>query len=117
VNTGDLQKRKQARLEKIFRLQTEFLETALVDTKEILALMDGANGRMAADDAERLRKLAHDLRGTGAAYGFSSLSETAGRLEDACDASDPGREVRRCIDDLVEAVGEARTSLKVHPTA
>jgi HPt (histidine-containing phosphotransfer) domain-containing protein len=112
-----MHKRKQARLEKIFRLQTEFLETALADTKEILAIIDGADGRMAADDAERLRKLAHDLRGTGAAYGFSSLSETAGRLEDACGASDPGLEVRRCIDDLVEAVGEARTALKVLPTA
>ena len=30
-------------------------------------------------------------------------------------ATDPAREVRRCVDDLISAVFEARTSLKVVP--
>ena len=112
---AEMQERRQRRLEKIARLQTEFLETALADTREILALIDARGSAMAANDGERLCKLAHDLRGTGAAFGFSSLSDTAARLEEAVGATDPAREVRRCVDDLISAVFEARTSLKVVP--
>jgi HPt (histidine-containing phosphotransfer) domain-containing protein len=113
---AEMQQRKQRRLEKIFRLQTEFLETALADTREILALIDVPGSAMATKDGERLCKLAHDLRGTGAAFGFSSLSDTAAHLEQAVASTDPALEVRRCVDDLISAVAEARTSRKVVPS-
>lgn len=106
---------RAARLERIFRLQQEFLESALSDAREILAIVDREGGALAEADALRLRKLAHDLKGTGAVFGFSTLSETAARLESLSGAQEPAVALRRCVDDLFAAVDEAKTGLKVLP--
>jgi HPt (histidine-containing phosphotransfer) domain-containing protein len=106
---------RAARLERIFKLQQEFLESALKDAREILALIDREGGALAEADALRLRKLAHDLKGTGAVFGFSTLSETAARLEGLCSSREPAVALKRCVDDLFAAVGEAKTGLKVLP--
>jgi len=106
---------RAARLERIFKLQQEFLESALRDAREILALIEREGGALAEEDALRLRKLAHDLKGTGAVFGFASLSQTAARLEGLCSSREPGAVLRRCVDDLFAAVDEAKTGLKVLP--
>ena len=106
---------RAARLERIFKLQREFLESALHDAREILALIEREGGALAEADALRLRKLAHDLKGTGAVFGFSSLSQTAARLEGLCSSREPGAVLKRCVDDLFAAVDEAKTGLKVLP--
>lgn len=106
---------RAARLERIFQLQQQFLESALTDACEILAIVDREGGVLAAADAVRLRKLAHDLKGTGAVYGFSTLSQTAARLETACDCAEPATALRRCVDDLFAAVDEAKSGLKILP--
>jgi HPt (histidine-containing phosphotransfer) domain-containing protein len=106
---------RAARLERIFRLQHEFLESALSDAREILAIVDREGGVLAEADALRLRKLAHDLKGTGAVFGFSALSETAARLESLSGVQEPAVALRRCVDDLFAAVDEAKTGLKVLP--
>ena len=108
---------RSARLDKIFKLQQQFLEAALADVREILAVLERGGDSLAATDGERLRKLAHDLKGTGAVYGFASLAETAARMETACTAVNPVLEMRRCVDDLVRAVEEARSDLKVLPAS
>ena len=106
---------RAARLERLFRLQQEFLESALRDAREILALIDREGGGLAEADAVRLRKLAHDLKGTGAVFGFASLSDTAARLEGLSRSCEPGAALKRCVDDLFAAVDEAKTGLKVLP--
>ena len=106
---------RSARLEKIFKLQQQFLESALADVKEILSVLERGKDALSATDGDRLKKLAHDLKGTGAVYGFQSLAKTAARMEQACSASDPVREVRSCVDELRCAVEDARRDLKVLP--
>lgn len=39
-------------------------------------------------DLERVRTMAHQLKGAGGGYGFSGLTEVAAALEQACKASD-----------------------------
>lgn len=106
---------RSARIEKIFKLQQQFLESALADVREILGVLERGSDALSATDGERLRKLAHDLKGTGAVYGFQSLAKTAARMESACSATDPVREMRSCVDELVRAVEDARRDLKVLP--
>lgn len=106
---------RSARLERLFALQCEFLESALRDAEEILSLLESGGGADAEAHALRLRKLAHDLRGTGAVYGFATLAETAARLENAFAAAEPAEALRSCVHDLVGAVTEAQSGLKVLP--
>jgi len=106
---------RSARIEKIFKLQQQFLESALADVREILAVLERGGDAMNSTDGERLRKLAHDLKGTGAVYGFQSLAKTAARMETACTSANPVREMRGCVNDLVRAVEDARRDLKVLP--
>lgn len=106
---------RAARLARIFKLQQEFLESALSDAREILALIDRDGGALAEADALRLRKLAHDLKGTGAVFGFSTLSDTAARLESLSGSQEPAVALKRCVEDLFAAVDEAKTGLKVLP--
>lgn len=54
-----------------------------------LEYLDGARGRLpelehllATGDLAPLRKLAHNLRGSGGFYGFAAISEAAARLEE-----------------------------------
>jgi HPt (histidine-containing phosphotransfer) domain-containing protein len=106
---------RSARLERLVTLQQQFLESALADAREILGLVEAGAGEDAEGHDVRLRKLAHDLRGTGAVYGFSTLAETAARLENAFAAAEPSDELRRCVDELLAAVTEAKDGLKILP--
>ena len=108
---------RSSSLEKIFKLQQQFLESALADVREILSVLERNGTALAAADGERLKKLAHDLKGTGAVYGFASLAKTAARMETLCSSKEPAVEMRRCVDELMRAVEEARSELKVLPSS
>jgi HPt (histidine-containing phosphotransfer) domain-containing protein len=43
----------------------------------------------ARGDFEQLQRMAHQLRGSGAGYGFELLSDLATSLESACENGDP----------------------------
>lgn len=77
------------------RLNT--MDTALARTSE-------PSGN-AAEAMECIRSEAHKLRGAGATFGFSAISEIAGRLEDHLDSLDQDTEpdtleIRNFIDRL-----------------
>jgi histidine phosphotransfer protein HptB len=59
-----------------------------------------------AGDRELLRRLAHQLRGSGAGYGFPSMSGAAGELETALRSmqSQPLEAAAEVIKDKVEAL-------------
>ena len=44
---------------------------------------------LAGGDWETLRRLAHDLKGTGGGYGFDALTELGRALEQAAKSADP----------------------------
>lgn len=54
--------------------------------------------------ADELRRLAHQLRGASAGYGFAALGTQAGRVEDLLRSADPSSVlggVREQVDELV----------------
>jgi chemotaxis protein histidine kinase CheA len=53
----------------------------------LAALLEEAAADAAAVDPAR--RAAHRLRGTGGSYGFTEVTEVAGRIEDALDAGEP----------------------------
>lgn len=59
----------------------EFLASRRADVSHIGALVE-------AQDGPALRRIAHDLKGCGAAYGFEPISELGARLERAAIAGD-----------------------------
>lgn len=102
--------RKAAREEKRRRLNVKFLNTASMYARELTDLLEcSTDRRPEGEKGQRFRKLAHDLRGSGAAYGFLALSECAGRLENAYMEAAPGPVLRSGVQDLEEAVQAART--------
>jgi diguanylate cyclase (GGDEF)-like protein len=72
---------------------------------EIVGLfVGGLASRMAAlrdalhaGDIEVMRRLAHQLRGAGAGYGFASITDAAARLEDAIAAGADASEIARHV--------------------
>lgn len=71
---------RQARLA---RLRTRFVQEATVELAEV--------ERLASSGAEpaRLRKLVHDLRGSGGSYGFPAITTAAAALEAALPGAAP----------------------------
>jgi signal transduction histidine kinase/CheY-like chemotaxis protein/HPt (histidine-containing phosphotransfer) domain-containing protein len=59
---------------------------------------------LAADEPERLGRLAHRLRGAAGSYGFVAISDAAGVLEAA---AQQGRDVRACLDRLAAMCRQA----------
>lgn len=60
-------------------------------------------------DFDGLRREAHNLRGSAGGYGFSGLSDLAGRLEDSCKIT-PRDEtaILRNLDQILEYLGKVR---------
>ena len=59
------------------------------------------------EDRGRFRKLAHDLRGSGGAYGFADITETAGVLEDRVMDGEPDAALAPALDALIGALDRA----------
>ena len=60
----------------------------LENRREDLATLRQA---LAGSDYDSVRKLGHQMRGTGAGYGLAAISEIGGALEDAAVAGDVAR--------------------------
>lgn len=58
-----------------------FYESLRQQRSEVVAAFDKG-------DREFLARKAHQLKGAGGGYGFPGLSESASRLENACEAQD-----------------------------
>lgn len=60
-------------------------------------------------DVENLRREAHKLRGSAGGYGFSGLSDLAGRLEDSCkNAPLDESAILRNLDELLDHLARVR---------
>ena len=67
------------------------------------ALPDRVRGiadALRAGNTATLARLAHQLRGSAAMFGFPEVSEAAGRLEDACRAGQPAENVAALVEKL-----------------
>lgn len=63
---------------------------------------------LAQDDFSSIQKVAHNMKGTGSAYGFCALTEIGGRLEAAAKAGD-----RVEIDACLAALGDFLASVRI----
>jgi len=59
---------------------------------------------LAAGDSERLRTLAHQLKGAGGSYGFDKITEVAAQVEDAIRNSESGEVVAEHTKTLCEVL-------------
>ena len=99
--------------QKIRRLQSEFIESALSEVATLRGQLEASSGTFHGSvEGERLRKIAHDLRGCGAAYGFMALGEVAGRLEDSYWSNEPTDVLQGLAAQLEEAIGRAKAALE-----
>jgi len=71
-----------SRAERLLALKRRFAEGAAEDVREVRALLAGGAAAPDGDPARRLRKLVHDLRGSGGAYGFPAITAAAAAIED-----------------------------------
>lgn len=69
--------------EQLARLRRKYVVDARGDGEELRTILARAGLEGWSDeDRGRFKKLSHDLRGSGGAYGFGEITETAGALED-----------------------------------
>ncbi len=61
-----------------------------------------------ASDWEGLRRTAHQLRGAAGSYGFSPISASAGRLEQALSEEEPEAKIRDTADAVIGICRRAR---------
>ena len=81
----------------------QFFVDELAEKGNLLRGLGGAN------DFDALRCEAHKLRGSAGGYGFQTLSELAGRLEDSCkDAMRDESTILRNLDELLDHLGRVR---------
>ncbi len=99
------------RKQRFLKLQRAFLDEAAADVAELLSLL---NGQSTGTDARRCcRVIAHNLRGTGASYGYAQISDTAACLDNALDAGASETDVRAFALRLREAVAICDGSLSL----
>ncbi len=63
-------------------LRVQYLTEIRDDLLEMRTTTTSSPSGFDAEQQARMRKLSHDLRGSGGAYGFPAISTTAGALED-----------------------------------
>ncbi|MBF0329132.1 MAG: Hpt domain-containing protein [Nitrospirae bacterium] len=56
---------------------------------------------LAKNDYDGLRKIGHDLKGSGSGYGFDKITEMGRTLESAAKSGD-GTEIKKLIDELTD---------------
>jgi hypothetical protein len=97
------------RKQRFLSLQRAFLDEAIADVDELLALIEAAPSQ--ADGPRSCRVIAHNLRGTGASYGYARISEAAAFLEEALDTGVSNLTLRTLALRLREAVAGSRVEL------
>jgi len=68
---------------------------------------------LAAHDFEQIRTLAHNLKGTGASYGFERLTELGAALETSAKQGD-ALEVQRQLERLQQYLGRVSVVSAAH---
>ena len=68
--------------------------------EEVAKLIDLAN----REDLLPLRRVAHQLRGTGGGYGFDTITDYAGKLEDSINSSDNPESISSKIHSLIDVI-------------
>ena len=61
------------------------------------------------NDWEKLRSLAHQLKGAGGSYGFGQLTQPAALLESACRENDTEDNIRQTLTELVTICRRAQS--------
>lgn len=85
-------------------MQRGYLEDLTGDLTRMRALV----GAPTEDEGRpELKRLAHNIRGTGTGYGFPALSEAAGALEEAVRADLPPSELEGLVAALSVSVSAA----------
>ena len=97
------------RRQRFLELQRAFLDDAAADVAELLALLNGQS--MGTDTRRCCRVIAHNLRGTGASYGYAQISDAAACLENALDTGGAESDVWAFALRLREAVAICDGSL------
>jgi len=75
---------------------------------ELPQRMKAASEAWSDQRLEDLRRMAHQLRGAGASYGFPTIGDAAGRVEDSLRVlphlgmADELRDVQRVVDELTD---------------
>jgi len=64
--------------------------------------------RLNSSDWEGLRRAAHQLKGAAGSYGFTPITPSAARVEEAIRGSQPEEEIRRAAQELVDLCKQAR---------
>jgi HPt (histidine-containing phosphotransfer) domain-containing protein len=67
---------------------------------EILKIQDLLN----RNELQLLRRVVHQLRGTGGGYGFDPITEAAGNVEDAINATDNMESISNKINCLIDVI-------------
>jgi len=99
-------------------LRRRYVDDCIRHSGELQTLL-GTQGTSAprGEGAERFRKLAHDMRGTGSAYGFPFVSLHAADLEEAMADGAPAETLRVLVDMLQSDVLQAERVLDQPPLA
>jgi PAS domain S-box-containing protein len=90
---------------KLTELSTQYLDRRKEELPVLLELL-------ASSDFKRLQALAHDLKGTGSAFGFSALSALGAALESSARQADAGK-----LKDEMEGLKEYLSRVTVASTA
>jgi signal transduction histidine kinase/HPt (histidine-containing phosphotransfer) domain-containing protein len=77
----------------------------------LAARVAAMEGGLAEGDLGTIAKLAHQLKGTSGGYGFTPISEAAGRLEASVRAGDDVETVRHHLAEVAALCGRARAGL------
>lgn len=67
------------------------------EVAQLRTLLDGG-------DLESLRRVTHQLKGSGGGYGFNAITELAGKAEASIKQSRPLEQVRSTIDELTSYI-------------
>ncbi len=90
----------------------EMVELIELFVEELPNRLEAIGEALAAGDWSELSRLAHQLRGAGAGYGFDPISDSAATLEDTVElGGEPDlASIRNCVNELSRLCERARAT-------
>jgi len=85
-------------------LQRDYAARLPTRAAELATRFEALRARWCPEEAAELRRLAHNLAGSGASYGFPSITAGARGVERALDAAIAGPPTPRLLEDVDEAL-------------
>jgi signal transduction histidine kinase/DNA-binding response OmpR family regulator len=95
----------------------DFADLVGMFVSELPARLETIAAAAAAQDLERLRTLAHQLKGAAGGYGFPSITEAAKRLEDGAKAGNDLAEIQRSLEQLAGLCQRVQAGPALEPIA